>query len=158
MCRGSGPRKGKKKKNQNKTGNNMFEYIVMTRFISFTEMKLFFWPPFFGHPEACGVAGPGIRSELQSQHKLQLRQCQILNPLCWARDQIWAPVPPRCCQPCCTTVGTPEMMLLIFSIYKNISLNKPRYNVDSFLCVWQVNGTHIAFQNLKDRMGVPIVA
>ena len=37
-------------------------------------MFVFFW----GHPAAYGVPWPGIRS------KPQLRQCQILNPVCWA--------------------------------------------------------------------------
>ena len=34
----------------------------------------------FGHPQAYGVLGPGIRSELQLQSKLQMWQCWILNP------------------------------------------------------------------------------
>ena len=41
----------------------------------------------FGHLAACGVPGPGIRSKLPLQPTQQFRQCQILNPLCWARDQ-----------------------------------------------------------------------
>ena len=42
---------------------------------------------FFGCPMAYGISGPGIRSKPQLQHKLQLWQCQILNPLCQAGDQ-----------------------------------------------------------------------
>ena len=42
--------------------------------------------PIFGHPEAYGVPGPGIRSEAQSLPKPKLQQRRILNPLFWARD------------------------------------------------------------------------
>ena len=45
----------------------------------------------FGHPTAYGVPGPGIRSEPQLQCTLKLWQCQILNPLCQARDQTLHP-------------------------------------------------------------------
>ena len=47
---------------------------------------LFFFSFFsiFGLPAAYGVPWPGIRSELQSQPKLQLWQHQIPNPLCQA--------------------------------------------------------------------------
>ena len=33
---------------------------------------------FFDHSEACGVPGPGIRSELQARYILQLQHHQIL--------------------------------------------------------------------------------
>ena len=68
---------------------------------------------FFCHPTAYGVPGPGIRSELQLQPKLQLRQCPIRNPVCWARDRICIPALPRHCRSCCTTAGTPQLDLLL---------------------------------------------
>ena len=37
---------------------------------------------FFGRPTACGVPGPGIRSEMQLRPILQLWQCWMPNPLC----------------------------------------------------------------------------
>ena len=40
----------------------------------------------YGCPSADGVPGPGIRSELKLPPNLQLWQCQILNPLCQARQ------------------------------------------------------------------------
>ena len=52
---------------------------------------------------------------------LQLRQHQILNPLCWAGDWNWVPVLPRCCQSHCVTAGTPStashFMLLVCIVY-----------------------------------------
>ena len=53
----------------------------------------------FGHPATDGVPWPGISSEPQ----LQLRECWILDPLCWAGDRICVPVVPRYR---CATVGT----------------------------------------------------
>ena len=44
-------------------------------------------PLFFGCPEAYGIPGTGIRSELLLPPTLQLQQCWILNPLCWAGDR-----------------------------------------------------------------------
>ena len=49
----------------------------------------------FGHPEAHGVPGTGIRSKQQLRPKPQLWRRQILNPLCWAGDQTCVPVLPR---------------------------------------------------------------
>ena len=62
----------------------------------------------FWSSTAYGVPGPGIRSELQLQPKLQRWPCQIFNPLCWARDRTCVPVPPRCCRSHCSTVRTPH--------------------------------------------------
>ena len=56
---------------------------------------------------AYGVPGPGIRSGLQLQPKLQLGQHWILNPLCQAGDQICAPALPDAADPV-ATVGTPK--------------------------------------------------
>ena len=68
----------------------------------FLSFFLFF---IFGCPEAYGVPGPGIRSEPQSQPKLQLRQCQswILNPRCRARARTCVPALPRCHRSGCAT-------------------------------------------------------
>ena len=51
---------------------------------------------FLGPPSAYGVPQPGIRCELQVPPRLW--QCQILNPLCWARDRTCDPVLPRRCR------------------------------------------------------------
>ena len=61
-----------------------------------------FWPP-----HSIRSFQARIRSELQLQPKPQLWQCQILNPLCWARNQTFVLAPPRHRQSHCTTVGTP---------------------------------------------------
>ena len=60
---------------------------------------------FFGLPKAYG-----IRSK---QPKLQLQQCQILNPLCWTGDQTFVLSLPSHCWSHCATVGTPIMGFLI---------------------------------------------
>ena len=49
-----------------------------------------------GLPKAFGIPQPESRSELQSPPKLQLQQCQILNPLWWARDWTCIPAFPKC--------------------------------------------------------------
>ena len=49
--------------------------------------KTFFFKPHFQHIE---VPGPGIKSEPELPPPAQLPQRQILNPLCWARDQTGA--------------------------------------------------------------------
>ena len=48
---------------------------------------LFSYCLIFGFPVVKEVPRPGIRSEPRSRPKPQLQQHQILNPLCWARDQ-----------------------------------------------------------------------
>ena len=70
--------------------------------------------------------GPGIRSEPQSQPKLQLRQSRILNPRYLTRDWTCVPVLPGCCSFHCTTVGTP-----MNSLYEN------SYGSDSIVCFTQ---------------------
>ena len=59
-------------------------------------------------PHSIGSSQPGIRSDLKPQTKPQLRQCWILNPPCWARNQTHVPVLPSHCQSCCATAGAPE--------------------------------------------------
>ena len=56
-------------------------------------LSVFFSPCFLCHPVAYGIPGLGIRSELQARSKLQRWQCQILNPLCQARDGTCVPAP-----------------------------------------------------------------
>lgn len=63
---------------------------LIVRFCLF--VCLFF---FFGHLGAHGVPGPGIRSRLQWWPTWQLRQHQILSPLCWVRDQTCVLMLPR---------------------------------------------------------------
>ena len=65
---------------------------------------------YIGHPAAYGAPGPGIRSEPQLLPMPQLWQCQIPNPLCWARDQTYIPALPRHCQSCCITAGAPKFL------------------------------------------------
>ena len=67
----------------------------------------------FGCPMAHGVARSGIRFELQLQPKLQ--RCWIPNSLCGAGDGTCVPVLPRCHQSCCTTAGTPGVVLRLLS-------------------------------------------
>ena len=76
----------------------------------------FFFFFFFCHPTAYGVPGPGIRSEPQlwlTPHTPQLWQCQVINLLCQVRNWTCVPMPQRCHQSCCATVGIP--IALIFS-------------------------------------------
>lgn len=54
---------------------------------------------------------PGIRSEPQMEPKPQLWQHWILNILWRAGDQTCIPVLPRCHRFCCTTVGTPCILI-----------------------------------------------
>ena len=55
--------------------------------------------------------GPRSRSKSQLRPMPQLCQCQILNPLCWARDQTCIPVLQSCHQSHCPTVRTPAVIL-----------------------------------------------
>ena len=80
------------------------------------KFHLFFSFFFFGCPEVYGVPRPGIRSELQ------LWQCWILNPLCWAGDQTWVPVLPRHCQSCRATAGNPKSLSYHSSKFSHIFL------------------------------------
>ena len=70
----------------------------------------------FGHPTAYRIPGSGIRSEPQSWPMPPLWQRKILNLLCQARDQTCVPALPRCCQSHCTTVGTPQLLLLFYLV------------------------------------------
>ena len=72
--------------------------------------------PIFGLPTAYGVPWAGIRSEPQSRPKLQLRQCQIFNPLCWDRDWTCVPALPRYRPSLCSTAGTPVLFLNLKSL------------------------------------------
>ena len=76
---------------------------------------LYFFPLFLGHLKTYGVPGPGIRSELQLRPKLQLQQCRILNPLCWAGDWTCVPVLPRWCQSCCATTRAPTWSIFVMN-------------------------------------------
>ena len=65
--------------------------------------------------------GPGIRSELQ----LPQPCCSTgsFNPLCLAEGRACILALQRCCQSCCTTVGTPERWFLILrKSYQTFSL------------------------------------
>ena len=64
----------------------------------------------FGCLEACGVPGPGIRSELQLQPSLQLQPLRILNPL-WQGSNLCLSTPEMLWS-YCTTVGTPPLHIL----------------------------------------------
>ena len=65
----------------------------------------------FGHH---GIWGSQARDRIRAtvETKLQLWQLQILNALCWARDQTWVPALPRCHQSCCATKSTPRIYFL----------------------------------------------
>ena len=75
---------------------------------------------FYGCPMACGVPGPGIRSEVQLQPRLQLWQCRILHPLCRVADQTYVPGLPRCHRPCCIKVGTPAQVFLQMRSHRHL--------------------------------------
>ena len=62
-----------------------FMQMILSSFLPFSFFFSFFLP--LPHPGHMGVPGPRMESELQLQPMLQLQKCQILNPLCWARDQ-----------------------------------------------------------------------
>ena len=53
----------------------------------------------FGHSAAHGGPLPRIRSELQLRSKPKLQQCQVLNPLCQARNRTCTPALQRWCWP-----------------------------------------------------------
>ena len=97
--------------------------------VKYFPFVLFFFFFFFGCPRAYGVSRPGIRSKPQLQPKQWLRQCLVLNPLCWARD--WTCVLPRhyYCS-CCTAAGTPFCAIkesILSSLLRGPPL--PLYNI-----------------------------
>ena len=67
---------------------------------------------------------PGIRSEPQLQSKLQLWQHWILDPLCWARDQICISALSRCHRSHCAIAGTPIIFKFNIYIYMEYSLEE----------------------------------
>ena len=74
---------------------------------SVSDFLIFILFLFFGCLGACGVPGPGTRSEPQLLPKPQLWQCWIFNLLCQAGDRTYIPALPRHCQFCWATAGTP---------------------------------------------------
>ena len=96
----------------------------------FFVFKVFFFLSFFFsvHPTAYGVPNPGIRSGLQLQ-PTQLRQCQILNPLCQDGDGTCFPALQRHRRSHSTTAGT-----LIFKLFnQSIALIDLQYYI-SYRC------------------------
>ena len=96
-----------------KSSNGMYCYAYyMWHYLNITfqvYILIFFF--FFGHPMVYGVPGPGIRSEPQLWPKPQVWQCQILNPLCRARDRTCTPLFPRHLWSRCAMVGTPHFLM-----------------------------------------------
>ena len=88
-------------------------YFLSFLYLLFPNMIFFF---IFGCPKAYGVPRPEIRSEPKLRPKLQLQQCQILTILRWDGDQTCVLVLPRCLQSCCTTVGIPNMIMLLHEL------------------------------------------
>ena len=84
---------------------------------------------FFGHPVASGVPEPGIRAELQVWPTLQLRQGQILNPLCWAKDRT-----------CTSAPETLQIPLLVSNIHIYIYIY-----IYIYVCVCKCVYIHIVF-------------
>ena len=83
-----------------------------------------FFPPFQQHPWHREVPGPGIESKLELRPTTQLQQCQILNPLCRARD--WTSASIATSQIInCATVGTPilHLYLLTSSHFESLRLS-----------------------------------
>ena len=71
--------------------------------------------PFLAALQQMKFLSQGIKSKPHLQHKPQLQQCQLPNPLCQARDQTCIPVIPRCWWSHCFTMGTPvEWLLSVF--------------------------------------------
>ena len=100
-----------------------FSHIVVYTSISFLSFFSFFF--LFGSPVAYGIPVPGTRSEPQLWPKLQLRQCQIFNALCWAGDWNCVPGLPRCHQSHCATAETPVFHLFVcfnISLYVYITI------------------------------------
>ena len=82
-------------------------------FLEFLTLYLLTSPPHFlrlclRHME---VPQPGIESKLHLQPMSHMQQCQILNPLCWARDQTCVLVEASRIRFCCATTGTPSLPL-----------------------------------------------
>ena len=71
----------------NSVGGFPFLHILFSIYCSQT-----FFSPFFCHPKAYGVPGPGIRAELQLQPLLHLGPHWILNLLCRAEGSNLRPV------------------------------------------------------------------
>ena len=93
------------------TQQNLLFFLMRdkTRCIYFIVSQFFLW----GDGTLCLLRGLGIRYEPQLQPMLLLRQCWILNPLCWASNQTYIPVLQRCRPSCCTTVEIPLLQSLI---------------------------------------------
>ena len=80
---------------------------------------------------AYGPPRPGIRTKLQLWFKLQLCQCQILNPLCWAGNRTCIPALPKHLRSHCNH-GRNSMNRLL---YWNLSMTCPCLGV-LFLQCW----------------------
>ena len=76
---------------------------VLAFFLGFCSVCfLFFWLP-------CGIGSSWARDQIWAAlwPKLQLWQCQILNPRCQAGDRTCIPACPRHPRSCCNTAGPP---------------------------------------------------
>ena len=88
-------------------GNTLVNAIDKVPSLIVFSFFFFFWPNY-----RYEVPRPGIRSEPQLWPRLQLQQCQILDPLHWAgiKPESWHCRDATVLVPqwsCCTTVGTP---------------------------------------------------
>lgn len=100
----------------------MFESKILILFLLFI----------FGHPEAYGAPGPGIRLEPWSRPVPKLRQHWMSNPLCQAGLEPASQWLPGCHQSRCTTAGTPN--LEFFMLYEFILQAVAKY-YSNYLCL-----------------------
>ena len=73
---------------------------------------MYFFSSFLATPSHLEFPGQG-----SDPGHCSLWQCQILNPLCWARDRTCIPVLQRCHQSHCMTVGTPYFIFLNSALF-----------------------------------------
>ena len=97
------------------TGPLRSTHVILNDRISFFFFPFLFWL-------LSSIQSSWARDHMDPQLwlMLQLWQCQILNPLCWARDRTCIPVLQRCCQSHYATTGTPKFFSFLW--LKNISM------------------------------------
>ena len=115
-----------------------FFSFFLSLFFSFSFS--FFWGG--GCPAAYGVPRSGIRSEPQLSPRLQLWQCQILNPLCWARDQTCVPALSRHRWSYCTTAWTPLSIYILLAFLQRDPKHKMHRALTFHFTIFHLTWSH----------------